>query len=140
MLHDPAPDKWPSEALGSTRARSLERRNPASQTIILSQSQCSSRAWPVASPADLPIAHFPVKSGHSAALATPERLTVGAPDVGTGEVLHSNLIRLLAKPPVPAQGASVAAFKAPSCWVSVPVGPTPPGNTKGIDPDGACET
>src|SRR3984893_3203842 len=77
----------------STWARSLERRNPASQTIILSLSQCSSGTRSVASPAIVGLSHFPVRSGKSATFAHRGRLTGGLPDVGTDEVLDRNLIR-----------------------------------------------
>ena len=63
------------------------RRNPASQTIILRLSQCSSKAWRGASPAIRRMSHFPVKSGQSPILAARSRLTAGLPDVGTDRVI-----------------------------------------------------
>src|SRR5258708_35246259 len=70
------------------------RRNPASQTIILSLSQCSSKTLSDASLANPRMSHFPVNSGKSPIFAPPHRLTGGLPDVGTDGALRRNLIRL----------------------------------------------
>ena len=94
MLHDPPPDKRPWVVLSRYWGRIVRtRRNPASQTIILRLSQCSSGARSDASRADAPASHFPVKSGKSTAFAAGPRLTAELPDVRTDSVLHRNLIR-----------------------------------------------
>src|SRR5665213_991712 len=89
-----APDKRPwqyfARYLGQIAGT---RRNPASQTIILRLSQCSSKAWCAVRPAISPGPHFPVKSGTIGLFAAPERLTAGLPDVGTDRLFRRNLIR-----------------------------------------------
>src|SRR4029077_12835192 len=74
--------------------RSLERRNPASQTIILRLSQCSSKVERKASPAILQASYFPVKPGESEGSEARGRLTAGLPVVGTERALPRDLIRL----------------------------------------------
>src|SRR5260370_2648284 len=116
-----------SEYLGQI----ARRRNPASQTIILSLSQCSSTARSEASPANLPPSHFPVKSGKSATFAPCRRLTGGLSDVGTDGLFHRNLIRHLWSGPSRRKHGPKAAFQAPSFRYQSSAGPT----AKGISRD-----
>ena len=66
------------------------------------------------------MSHFPVKSANRAAFARPRRLTGGLPDVGTGEVLHRNLIRWRGKRPSRLKGSrkclqgAVIAYQSPA--------------------------
>src|SRR5882672_9538637 len=69
------------------------RRNPASQTIILRLSQCSSGAQRHASPAIRRMSDFPGKSAKTRRFARLRRLTARLPDVGTVTALPSDLIR-----------------------------------------------
>src|ERR1700680_4440254 len=105
MLHDPPPDKRPWAVLCGYLGRiARTRRNPASQTIILGLSQCSSTAPGDALPAILRLSHFPVTSGKSATFAWLRRLTGGLPDVGKQTVVRRNLIREVAERSVAARG------------------------------------
>src|ERR1700693_2547227 len=110
------------------------RRNPASQTIILSLSQCSSTAVSDASPANLLTAHFPVKSAGTATLTPQQRLTGGQPDVGTDGVIHRNPIRDWRSGPSRRKDCLKVAFKAPSLPISPRLGSTLPREYHGIDP------
>jgi hypothetical protein len=62
MLHDPHPDNGLEMNFEKHPGRIVRtRRNPASQTIIRSLSQCSSEAWSDAFGASLPASRFPDK-------------------------------------------------------------------------------
>src|ERR1700749_1084339 len=76
-----------------SRARSPECRNPASQTIILGVSQCSSGVQAKAPMHIARLSHFPVKSAKTGIFVGFGRLTGGFVDVGTGQPFHRKLIR-----------------------------------------------
>jgi hypothetical protein len=124
MLHDPPSDKRPREVPVKYFGRIVRtRRNPASQTIILGLSQCSSRAHSDAAAAILRQPHFPVKSAETVIFATGPRLTGELPDVGTDGVFHRNLIRDDGEVLVQRR----IAFKAPSLPYQSDVRTTLPG-------------
>ena len=136
MPHDPPPDKRPGGTIEIPGQIARTRRNPASQTIILRASQCSSAAQKGASPAILRMSHFPVKSGKSATFAPRRGLTGGLPDVGTDGPLWRELIR----DPRIGPWRSQIAFKAPSLPYQSMLGLALPRKYQGIDPDGAFKT
>ena len=97
MLHDP-PHKRPTAVLWDyrepTRGQIVRtRRNPASQTIILRLSQCSSRAPPCVTCYSADAKFSRANQAKARRFARPHRLTAGLPDVGTGRALPSDLIR-----------------------------------------------
>src|SRR6202171_1601834 len=104
------------------------RRNPASQTIILSLSQCSSTAVSDASPANLLMSHFPVKSGGTGTFIPRRRLTGGQPDVGTDGMLRRGAFRDRRSGRSRRKDCLEVAFKAPSlpyqsiAWINIATG------------------
>src|SRR5438270_1788895 len=147
MAHDPpALTNGLEMHLQEVPARSLERRNPASQTIILRLSQCSSTTRRAASPAifqvylqvSLPASHFPVKSGQSEGSGIGGRLTGGLPAVRTERALPSGPIRVRKA----AQGLLRTRLQAAVIAVSpiVPSELAGTANAQGISPDGVFET